>query len=91
MREHSNTRQSLEEHLLRIRSRIGSSLNHVELLAAAAPFCAPLLELVREDLREAQAAVYEAERLERRLVRLLAGPTLRPVTADDPTEATEFE
>lgn len=91
MREHTNTGRSLEEHLLRIRSRVASGLNHVELLAAAAPFCAPLLELVREDLREAQAAAYEAERLERRLVRLLAGPPLRPLTADDPTDASEFE
>ena len=79
--------RSLEEHLLTIRSRLGSSLNHVELLAAAAPFCSPLLELVREDLHEAQTAALEAERLERRLVRLLAGPTLRSITPDEPTES----
>ncbi len=83
MRNLTETSRSLEEHLLSIRSRVGSSLNHVELLGAAAPFCAPLLELARDDLREALAAVQEAERLERELVRLLAGPILRPVGSDD--------
>jgi hypothetical protein len=66
--------RSLEELLVAIRSRIGISLNHIELLTVAAPFCSPLLELVRDDLREAQAALAEAEALERELVIRLAGP-----------------
>lgn len=57
-----------------IRSRIGVSLNHIELLTVAAPFCSPLLELVRDDLREARAALADAEALERELVIRLAGP-----------------
>ena len=67
--------RSLEELLVAIRYRIGVSLNHVELLTVSAPFCSPLLELVRDDLREAQAALAEAETIERELVIRLAGPT----------------
>lgn len=66
--------RSLEELLVAIRGRVGSSLNHVGMLTVAAPFCAPLLELARDDLREALAFVREAEELERYTVRLLAGP-----------------
>jgi len=66
--------RSLEELLVVIRSRIGVSLNHIELLTVAAPFCSPLLELVRDDLREARAALADAEALERELVIRLAGP-----------------
>ena len=80
MRDHTGIERSLEENLLMIRSRIGSALNDVELLTAAAPFCAPLLELARDDLREALAAAQEAERLERKLIRLLAGPSLHSVS-----------
>jgi hypothetical protein len=71
---HDSEGRSLEELLVAIRSRVGMSLNHVELLTVAAPFCSPLLELVRDDLREAQAALAEAEALERELIIQLAGP-----------------
>lgn len=66
--------RSLEELLVAVRTRLGCSLNNVELLTVAAPFCAPLLELVRDDLREALSCMKEAEELERYAVRLLAGP-----------------
>lgn len=74
--------RSLAELLVAIRSRIGMSLNHIELLTVAAPFCSPLLELVRDDLREAMGATAEAELVERQITRLLAGPTTR--AASDP-------
>jgi hypothetical protein len=69
--------RSLEESLTIIRARLGSSLNHIELLTAAAPFCAPILELARDDLREALRAAEDAEELERKIVKALAGPTPR--------------
>lgn len=65
----------LDELLVVIRSRTGSSLNHVEMLTAAAPFCSPLLELLRDDLRETLSAAAEAELLEREITRMLAGPS----------------
>ncbi len=67
--------RSLEESLTIIRARIGMSLNNVELLTASAPYCAPILELVRDDLREALRAVEDVEELERKIVKALAGPT----------------
>lgn len=69
-----NASRSLEESLTLIRSRLGSCLNHVEMLTVAAPFCAPILELVRDDLREALLLAEDAEDLERKLVTALAGP-----------------
>jgi hypothetical protein len=83
--------RSLEELLVATRSRIGVSLNHIELLTVAAPFCSPLLELVRDDLREALDAAQEAERLERKLVRLLVGPTLQSVSSPPPPQEADAE
>lgn len=77
MNSRDGVTRSLEELLVAIRSRTGSSLNHIELLTVAAPFCSPLLELVRDDLRETMSAAAEAELLEREITRLLAGPTKR--------------
>jgi hypothetical protein len=87
----SASQRSLEESLIRIRSRVGSCLNHVELLTAAAPFCAPVLELARDDLREALAAAQDAERLERKLVRILAGPAPLSSSTTPRPEETDSE
>jgi hypothetical protein len=75
MPEDLKATRSLEESLNIVRARLGSSLNQVELLTVAAPFCAPSLELVREELREALAVVRDAEELEREVVKALAGPS----------------
>jgi hypothetical protein len=72
-----NASRSLEENLTLIRSRLGSCLNQVEMLTVAAPFCAPMLELVRDELREALLATEDAEELERKIVRALTGPIPR--------------
>ena len=72
--EQYSSHRSLAECLTTIRARLGSCLNHVELLTVTAPFCAPLLELARDELREALAAASEAEALEHELTRMLAGP-----------------
>jgi len=71
--------RSLEEGLAIVRARLGSCLNQVELLTVAAPFCAPSLELVRDELREALAVTRDAEELERKVVNALAGPSLAPL------------
>jgi hypothetical protein len=70
--------RSLEENLTIVRSRLGSCLNQIELLTVVAPFCAPSLELVRDELREALAATRDAEELERKIVKALAGPSPFP-------------
>jgi hypothetical protein len=80
-------RRSLEQQLIRISSHTGSCLNHGELLTVAAPFCSPLLELVRDDLRETLTAVHEAEALERQLITILAGPTLPFSISSDQDQA----
>ena len=64
----------LAELNIAIHSRVGSALAQLEMLLAATPFCAPLLELTRHDLQEALMAVNEAERIERHLTKMLAGP-----------------
>jgi hypothetical protein len=61
-----------------IRIRVGSALASVRFLTAAAPFCAPALELVETDLEAALDAAQRAEQLERQLTRLLAGPGSGP-------------
>lgn len=68
--------RSIAELLVAIRSRSGSSFNHIELLTVAAPVRCPLQELVRE----AMSAAAEAELLKREITRLLAGPTDRAAT-----------
>jgi hypothetical protein len=70
--------RSLEESLTIVRARLGSCLNQVELLTVAAPFCAPALELVRDDLREALAVARDAAEVERKIVDALAGPSTAP-------------
>jgi hypothetical protein len=74
MEQYSSPHRPLAECVTTIRARLGNCLTHVELLTVAAPFCAPLLELVRDDLREALVAASEAEAVERELTRMLAGP-----------------
>ena len=74
MEHHSNPHRPLADCLIAIRVNLGSCLTQVELLTVAAPFCAPLLELVRDELRDALSAAVDAEALERELTRMLAGP-----------------
>jgi hypothetical protein len=78
--------RSLDENLIRICTRVGSCLSQVEMLTVAAPFCAPSLELMREELREALAAAQAAQRLQRDLVQLIAGPVPQRVVRE-----VEFE
>jgi hypothetical protein len=65
---------SLGELLLRAHIRAGEAFAAVQLLTAAAPFCASALELVESDLRVVVAAVAAAQEVERELIGLVAGP-----------------